>query len=539
MKKILAMLLALVMVLGLAACGGGNSTPDAGKPAENTSGDTGTPDASGGNQSDAPAASELEPVTLRMWFEGSNVSPDASAKVMESVNAYLQDKINVTLEPIWGTWGDFDTTTVTALAGGDDVDIYFTCNWSANEYNKYARDGYWVKLDDLLPTYGAGLLDTIPDSIWDCAKTNGYDGLGVYAVPALKDTATQNCWDVNGTLLAELGYNVDEVCANGLDYYSDEFEEMLKKAKEAKGNDFYPLVGEPVVWERMMDSTCIVTGDLNGAPVLSYYFDPANPGKDIGSKLVCKYATPEFKKFAERTYYLSQQGYISPQTQNVDTSNNYMEAARADANYLFCSQSYAFGCELDYAKARGIDVRMVPVCAPFMDATSGQGAMMAISAVSKNPERALMFLNLLNTDPELMTMLNYGVEGYTYNKNADGTITFIDDVRATYTPWTNGMGNVRQLPPTSEQGADFWERFTAYYDTAETLPYGGYVFDSSALSNEATALANVYGQYAFQLMGGATDPNTVLPEFLAKLDEAGMQTLLDAANEQLDAYLAG
>ena len=32
MKKILAMLLALVMVLGLAACGGGNdgNTPDAG-----------------------------------------------------------------------------------------------------------------------------------------------------------------------------------------------------------------------------------------------------------------------------------------------------------------------------------------------------------------------------------------------------------------------------------------------------------------------------------------------------------------------------
>ena len=40
-----------------------------------------------------------------------------------------------------------------------------------------------------------------------------------------------------------------------------------------------------------------------------------------------------------------------------------------------------------------------------MDCTSGQGAMIAISATSANPERALMFLNLLNTDPELMTMM--------------------------------------------------------------------------------------------------------------------------------------
>lgn len=541
MKKILAMLLALVMVLGLAACGGGNDatqTPDANKPADST------PTTSGGDkQDDAPAASDLEPVTLRIWLHGSTVSPDASAKVMESVNAYLQDKINVTLEPIWGTWGDFDTATVTALAGGDDVDIYFTCNWSANEYNSYARDGYWVKLDDLLPTYGADLLTTIPDGIWECAKTNGYDGMGVYAVPALKDTATQNCWDLNGTLLAELGYDVDafveSASMNPDFYYSDEFEEALQKAKDYKGGDFYPLVGEPVVFERIATGTAIVTGDLNGAPVLSYYYDVEHPSTDIGSKIVCKYATPEFKKFAERTYYLSQKGFISPQTQNVDTANNYREACASTGDYLISSQSYAFGCELDYARARGIDVRMIPTDAPYMDATSGQGAMMAISATSKNPERALMFLNLLNTDPELMTLMNYGVEGYTYNKNADGTITFIDDTRANYSPWRNGMGNIRILPPTSDEGIDYWDRFSAYYDSAEALPYGSFILDVSELTNEATALANVYGQYGFQLMGGATDPDTVLPEFLAKLEEAGIQKLLDAANEQLTAYLAG
>ena len=205
----------------------------------------------------------------------------------------------------------------------------------------------------------------------------------------------------------------------------------------------------------------------------------------------------------------------------------------------FRSAGFEFGCELDYSRARGIDVRMIPTDAPYMDATSGQGAMMAVSATSKNPERALMFLNLLNTDPELMTMLNYGTEGYTYNKNADGTISFIDEVRATYSPWTNGMGNVRQLPPTAEQGVDFWDRFSAYYDSAEVLPCGSFVLDTSELPNEATALANVYGQYGFQLMGGATNPDTVLPEFLAKLEEAGIQKLLDTANEQLAVYLAG
>ena len=508
MKKLLSLLLVCVMLVGVFGVG-------------------------------ASAAEDLEPVTLRIWFHGSTVTPDASEKVMAEVNAYLADKINVTLEPIWGTWGDFDQATTTALAGGDDVDIYFTCNWSANEYNKYARDGYWVKLDDMLDEYAPELKAAIPQGIWDCAITNGYDGMGIYGVPALKDTATQNCWDVNGTLLAELGYDVDAVCEAGLDYYSDEFEEMLQAAKDAKGADFYPLLIEPVVLERMVTHSSIITGDLNNANMLSYYYDAEHPSNDTGATIVSKYESEEFAKFAARTYEFSQKGFISPSCQSTATSNDYRTATQASAEYLFGTQSYAFGCELDYSKARGIDVRMVPETAAYMDCTSGQGAMMAVSVTSKNPERALMFLNLLNTDPVLMTMMNYGLEGFTYTTNDDGTITFIDEARATYSPWTNGMGNIRILPPTDAQGADFWERFSAYYDAAETLPYGGFIFDASEVETEGAALANVFAEYAFNLMSGAVDPDEALPEFQAKLKEAGIDELVAAAQSQMEAYLAG
>lgn len=535
MKKLLAMLLAVVMVLGLAACGSSNAPAATEAPAPAA---TNAPAAA---STEAPAAKEeLDPVTLKIWFHGTSAAtPEASAKVLEAVNAYLADKINAKLEVIWGTWGDFDTSVVTALAGGDDVDMYFTCNWSADEYNKYARDGYWVKLDDMLPTYASDLLDIIPEGIWACAETDGYDGKGIYAIPALKDTATQYCWDVNGTLLAELGYDVDAVCAGKLDYFSSEFEEMLQKAKDAKGKDFYPLVIEPYVLERMVTLTSIVTGDIGSGAVLSYYHDAEQPSKDIGSTIINKFGSEEFMKFAKRTYEFSQKGFISPQAQNTATANDYRTSAQNNAEYLFSTQSYAYGCEIDFARARGIDVRMVPVTPPYMDATSGQGAMVAISAVSKNPERALMFLNLLNSDPELMTMLNYGLEGFTYNKNADGTISFIDENRSNYTPWRNGMGNIRMLPPTSEEGVTYWDDFAAYYDSAEALPMGGFVFDSTGLETEVAAIANVSNEYAFQVISGALDPEAVMPEFLQKLEDAGMNEFVAAAQEQLAAYLAG
>ena len=542
MKKFFALMLALVMVFALCACGAQPAPAAPAAPAaEAPAAEAPAAEAPAAEAPAAEAPAAEAPVTLKIWFDGNTVTPEASEKVLSELNPYLQEKIGVNLEVIWGTWGDFDGAVVPALAAGDDVDMYFTCNWSANEYNKYARDGYWVKLDDMLAEYAPDLLEIIPEGIWECAKTEGIDGKGIYAIPALKDTATQNCWDVNGTLLAEIGYDVDAVCAAGLDYYSDEFEAMLQAAKDYKAaqgeTDFYPLIGEPVVLERLVNNTSIVTGDLNSANVLSFYFDPEHPANDIGSTLVNKYGTEEFAKYAKRTYELSQKGFISPSTQNVGTSNDYMVACQQSASYLFGTQSYAYGYELECSAARGIDCRMVPASAPYMDCTSGQGAMVAISAVSKNPEKALQFLNLLNSDPYVMTTLNYGTEGFTYEKNADGTITFNTDNRASYSPWRNGMGNVRLLPPTADEGLTYWDDFAAYYNSAEALPYGSFIFDSSVVETEGAALANVYAEYGFNLMGGAVDPDTVLPEFLQKLNDAGMEAFVAEANAQLQAFL--
>ena len=287
----------------------------------------------------------------------------------------------------------------------------------------------------------------------------------------------------------------------------------------------------------MVTGSSIVTGDLNGAYMLSYYYDTEHPSHDLGSQLVNKYGTEEFKKYAERTYDLAQKGYISPSTQNVGTSNDYLSACQASASYLFGTQSYAYGYEATTRGVRGIDVRYVPADAPYMDATSGQGAMMAISATSKNPERALMFLNLLNTDPALMTLMNYGVEGTNYTTNSDGTISFVDDTHGGYMPWRNGMGNVRILPPTADEGVTYWDDFSAYYNSAEALPYGGFIFDNSPVSTEGAALANVYAEYAFNLMSGAVNPDTVLPEFLSKMESAGIDAFVAEANSQLNAYL--
>lgn len=535
-KKVVSCMLAAAMVLSMTACGN-SSAPAATEttPAETTTESTAAAETETGDTEEV-AASDLEPVTLKMYFHGSNVTDDSA--VMEAVNAYLQEKLNVTLEPIWGTWGDFDTNAVLALQGGDDVDIYFTCSWSADEYNKFARDGYWVRLDDpennLIEKYASDLWNTLPEVLTNGASINGADGYGVYAVPGYKDIATQNCWDVNVPLLEKYGYTVDDI--KNTDYYG--FGDILKTVKEGEGDDFYPLLVEGAVLERMVTNSIIITGDSGTGNFMSYYLDPTDVTKpgSAGVNIVNKFGTDEFKKFAEQTreYYLA--GYIDPAMANPNQANDVRSQKQLSGGYLIGTQSYSLGYELQASQERGFEVAMVPCTDAYVDTTSSQGAMMAISTASKNPERAMMFLNLLNTDPTLMTMLNYGVEGVTYELQ-DGLVNFTEG-RDAYQPWTNGVGNVTILTPTVAQGADFWDDFKAYYGAAKEIPLLGYSYNAENCETEMGAVANVVAEYMLPLCTGAVDPDATLPEFLDKLDAAGINTVLDDANAQLQEFLA-
>lgn len=537
-KKVLAMVLTLAMATTmLAACGGNDAgTGDQGGSTAGTdSGNTGSTDTGSGDTGSADSGaqtSDLDPVTLTWYLHGSNVSNDAD--VMAEVNAYLQEKLNVTLKPIWGTWGDFDTGATMALQGGDDVDIYFTCSWSADEYNKFAKDGYWVRLDDpdnnLIQQYASDIWNKLPQALRDGATITGADGNGVYAIPGWKDYATQNCWDVNVPLLEKYGYTVDDIA--NTDFYG--FGEILETVKQGEGADFYPLLVEGAVLERMVTNSIIVTGDSGSVNLMSYYIDPTDVTKpgEAGNVIQNKFATPEYEKFVKkvREYYLA--GYIDPAMANANTANDTRTAKQLEGAYLIGTQSYSMGYEVQASAERGFEVAMVPCTPAYVDTTAAQGAMMAVSTSSKNPERAVMFLNLLNTDPYLMTMLEYGIEGVHYNMNDIGEIVFTD-ARGDYSPWTNGMGNVTQLPPLEGQGANFQQEFINYYAQASGIPILGYTFDPTNVETEMGALANAAGQYALPLSVGFVDPDEQLPAFLQALEDNGIQKVIDEANAQL------
>ena len=237
-----------------------------------------------------------------------------------------------------------------------------------------------------------------------------------------------------------------------------------------------------------------------------------------------------------REYY--EAGYIDPAIAIGETATDTWRNAQNTANYLISSEVSLYGYEYTTSEARGIQVAYVMTTdAPYIDNTSVQGAMMAISANSEHPVEAMKFLNLLNTDPYVMTLLNYGVEGIHYNLNEAGEVEFVADARATYSPWTNGVGNVTLPPPQKGQGADFQQRFAEFYAGSKKLPIYGFTFDSKPVETEIAAVTNIKEAYALSLCTGAVDVDTALPELLSKLEDNGMQKIVDEANAQLKAFL--
>jgi len=547
-KKLLALALTAAMVTGvLSGCGSDTTSSTSTSDSSSATTETATTQTETTDTAATDTASDFaEPVTLKWYLHGSNVTDDSA--VMAAVNEYLGEKLNVTLEPIWGTWGDFDEGSTMAINGGDDIDIYFTCSWSLDEYNAYAKKGAWVRLDDpsnnLIEKYGSDVWGVLPDVLKEGALVEGADGYGVYAVPGFKDFGTQNTWDVNVTLLEKYGYTLADI--ESRDYYS--FGDILQTVKDGEGANFYPLNVEGAVLERMVTNSIIVNGDSGSSNILSYYIDPTDVSKDIGSKIENKFATEEYKKFVEKTREYYEAGFIDPALGNAQSANDTLGAAQKSASYLIGTQSYALGYEVQTSAERGIEVAYVPCTPPYVDKTATQGAMMAISTASKNPERAMAFLNLLNTDPYLMQLLEYGVEGVHYQVSDEGLLIreVLNDAgeveinyHENYTPWRNGMGNITLLTPTVGEGKDFFtDTFIPYYMNAKGIPAFGYTFDPVDVEVEMGALANVAAQYALSLSTGTVDPATALPEFLEKLDAAGMQNVLDAANAQLDAYFA-
>ena len=110
-----------------------------------------------------------------------------------------------------------------------------------------------------------------------------------------------------------------------------------------------------------------------------------------------------------RRYY--QKGLIHPQAA-TDNDPHDMKVE----NWFVRKEQYAPGAVETWSQNAGYEIGYNAMHDPLTINNSVTGSVMAISAASKNPDKAMEFLNLLNTDEYLRNLVDKGIEGehYTY-----------------------------------------------------------------------------------------------------------------------------
>ena len=64
------------------------------------------------------------------------------------------------------------------------------------------------------------------------------------------------------------------------------------------------------------------------------------------------------------------------------------------------------------------------------------------------------------------------------------------------------------------------------------------MFDSAPVATELAACQALHAQYAPEIITGARDPETAVPEYYAAMDAAGLQTVQDEMQRQLEEFMS-
>ena len=167
-----------------------------------------------------------------------------------------------------------------------------------------------------------------------------------------------------------------------------------------------------------------------------------------------------------------------------------------------------------------------------------RGSMNMISANSKYPEKCLQLLNLVNTDTKLRDMFYYGEEGVNFEYvDADGT----QKVHKINTDWSMAgytQGTFFTVTPEESTTTDQWGEIKALNEAAVPSVMLGFNFDTTEVDAQLANCREIWLRYKSEVMAGVNDPAEVVPQIKKELMAAGFQDILDAAQAQVDEFLA-
>ena len=441
-----------------------------------------------------------KPVNLTWYTIGSE--PVELEKVQEEANKYIKEKINATIDMKFVDYGDYNEKMSVIINSGEDYDLAFTCSW-AGDYIGNSRRGAFLELDQYLDTVGKDMKEAIDQRFWDGAQIEGK----TYAVPNQKELGVQPMWVFTKEYVDK--YNIPYQDIKTL----EDLEPWLKVIKENEP-DVVPLYLEK---------------ELSPPQEFDFLLEPLGVEYEDDSLTVKNiFETDKYVETLKTLRKYNEAGYINADASitNADTTVKRF-VSKADG------QPYAEGL---WSTTFGYDVVATPIMDTHITSASTTGSMIAVSKNSKNPEKAVEFLNLLNTDEYLRNLINYGIEGVHYELTDEGTVRKTTEQKKQYDVSYFSVGNLFLTYPLEGEPATKWEEFEKFNAEAKVSPALGFKFNPENVSTEVSALNNAYREFRSMLITGSVDIDEYIGKLNEKLNAQGLEKVKAEMQKQLDEW---
>lgn len=450
---------------------------------------------SGGDKGGKPA----ETVNLTWWTIGGE--PKDLKMVNDKINEYTKEKLNVTVDIKYASWGEYGEKLSKIIQSGEYYDLAFASGIGG--YSDLANKGYFLDVKDMLPKVTPDLYKFIPEELWQGVTFGGK----VCGVPAFKDSAQAQYWVWDKELVDKLGIDVSKI--NTL----QDLEPALKLMKENDPTQ-YPLIMHGLE-------------GINGFMPAINNFDTFAAGTgvkfdDESATVKVVWEDPTVMENLKILHKWFKEGYINPDAATITELPKYRP--------LYAAQGFPHAWEnaTDYPRA---DHHFF---GPAYSTGTIQGSFMAINAGTKYPEESLKFIELINTDAYLRNLIAYGIEGTHYEKVGDNSIKKLTD---SYEVPAYSQGTFFNMYTVSPAPETMWTDLQEQQKQAFASPALGFVFESKNVQNQIAACTNIIDKYFPSLMSGAVDPETTIPQMMSELEKAGIRDIVAETQTQLDAYL--
>ncbi|MBE6569195.1 MAG: hypothetical protein E7658_03120 [Ruminococcaceae bacterium] len=316
----------------------------------------------------------------------------------------------------------------------EQLDIFLIQGY--DKYMEYIEGGLLQALDDEIDTTSKALKSHIYPTFLE-----GADKDGIYAIPNNRPIDDYKFLLINKELVDKYDYDIDK-----LNTMSD-CEIFIKDMGMQNLEGVVPLLD---TYEMAGVNYLSVDGAWSVAA--SYFSNDLKPADKVDPVLI--FNIPGYIDNIRMMKELSELGYVGDGT--LEEGEKFaVGVVTGDPNTI-----------AEYGEEYYIKVFERPIA----DREDVYSNMFGVSVYSRNLARSMEIITLLNTNKELRTILQYGVEGVHWQVNADDD-SIIDIISDDYQMDINATGNVFMTYPGEGRSMDEWEFYKEQNLASLVSPY--------------------------------------------------------------------